>query len=221
VVHAYDLNMQVPETPKQPTSGVEGGLEVPKYIPDAQPIRGKRPSIVVEGHDLCMERPIKRRRSCTPSDHYYGQQTKHLGTESSDSSPMSEPVSPRNQGLMRTVQECEEIVSDTNGGFRDATVIPPATPQSHGSEENPTSSVGHSRLRELLHLIINESLGVGERPASAIAIDTDLGESIEVQSKDSRGDIKTKTIELSVDPAVPETLQGGPYLHVVISIPKG
>jgi hypothetical protein len=215
VVHAYDLNMQVPETPKQPTSGSESRFEQSKYVPNTESSKSKRPSIVVEGHDLCIERPTKRRKSSPPNDHYYGEQTNHQATEPLDS-PMSEPLSPRSHDVMPSVQESEETVCGTDGAFRDIA----ATPKSSASEENTLTSVGHSRLRELLHLIINECLGVGERPDSAITVDTDLGERIEVQSKDSRGNTKIKTIELLVDPAVPETLQGG-RLHVIFFYSNG
>lgn len=115
---------------------------------------------------------------------------------------------------MRAVRESEEIMSDTSGGLEGTAATPITGPQSEGSEEIPATTIGHSRLRELLHLIINESLSVGERPDSVITTDTDLGESIEVRSKDPRGDVKTKVIELTVDTSVPETLLGGSSLHV-------
>ncbi|KAH0542248.1 hypothetical protein FGG08_003370 [Glutinoglossum americanum] len=206
VVHAYDLNMQVPETPKQPTSGVEGEPEQPKNDLDIQFSKGKRPSIVVEGHDLSIERPSKRKRNCAPSDWYYNQQAKHRAFETPDSSPSTEPVSPRSLGPKRAVRESVDIASDTDESLEDAAPVTAILPHFDGSEETSAATVGHSRLRELLHLIINESLGVGERPEAAIAADTDLGERIEVQSKDLRGDVKTKVIELTVDPSVPETL---------------
>ncbi|KAH0560069.1 hypothetical protein GP486_003415 [Trichoglossum hirsutum] len=206
VVHAYDLDMQVPETPKHPLNETGGEPGQPNYGPNVLSSKGKRPSIVVEGHDLSIERPNKRRRSGASNDYCYGQETKHQVAATSDLPPLPESVSPRSLGLMRAVRESEEAMSDTSGGFEDTAATPITVPQSEGSEENPTTTIGNSRLRELLHSIINESLSIGERPDSAITVDTDLGESIEVRSKDIRGDVKTKVIELTVDPSVPETL---------------
>lgn len=71
-----------------------------------------------------------------------------------------------------------------------------------------TPGLRHSRIRDLIHVIINESLRVGGRPDSAVAEETDGGEIIEVRSKTADGETRVKTIEWSVDAKIPEVILG-------------
>ena len=71
-----------------------------------------------------------------------------------------------------------------------------------------TPSLRHTKVRDLLHITINDCLRNGGRPESAIAEDIDGGEIIEVKTRSANGDTRTKIIEWSVDPQVPETILG-------------
>ena len=69
-----------------------------------------------------------------------------------------------------------------------------------------TPGLRHTKVRELLHLIVNESLRVGGRPDSAVAEDIDGGEIIEVRTRTPEGESRTKIIEWSVDSHIPESI---------------
>lgn len=70
----------------------------------------------------------------------------------------------------------------------------------------PPMVLHYTKIRELLHLVINESLHVGGRPDSTTTIPTDTGERIVIRSRSSNGTASTKQISWSVDHCVPETL---------------
>ena len=59
VVHAYELNMQIPKTPLREEPEVLGGLTIPSTIPES------RPNIFIEGKNIAVN-PYKRRRSLPP-----------------------------------------------------------------------------------------------------------------------------------------------------------
>ena len=69
-----------------------------------------------------------------------------------------------------------------------------------------TPRVKRTSLKAVIRTVINESLQVGGRPESAVAVSTDRGEKIEVRFRNSRGEVKQQTIQWAVDRAVPETL---------------
>lgn len=75
-------------------------------------------------------------------------------------------------------------------------------------EYTVTPNLRHTKIRDLLHMTINDCLRNGGRPESAIAEDIDGGELIEVKTKSSNGVIRTKVIEWAVDPQVPESIFG-------------
>ncbi|KAI2731827.1 hypothetical protein DTO012A8_10188 [Penicillium roqueforti] len=68
------------------------------------------------------------------------------------------------------------------------------------------SALRFTKLRDLLRLVINESLHVGGRPDSAVSNATEFGERIEIRSRSSNGELFTKVVDWSVDPSLPDTL---------------
>ena len=76
------------------------------------------------------------------------------------------------------------------------------------AESEPLQTPGskQSAIRQILPVVIQESLRVGGRPDSAISEPTDVGERIEVRTRSSNGEISQKTIEWSVNPDVPDIL---------------
>lgn len=211
MVHAYDLNMQVPDTPVQPVD------EETAEVQSATSTFERRPNILIEGNNIPIN-PNKRRRSAS-FDWMYAPATKHRAVESTFSTPGRE-VSPLTEILRSVLPEAREApstfvrshptsvaagsVTDRNSSVLDVDdhTVP------GDSDHIPTPGLRHTKLRELLHLLINESLRVGGRPDSAIAEDTERGELIEVRSRSSKGDASTKMIEWSVDSSVPELISG-------------
>ncbi|RMZ80436.1 hypothetical protein DV737_g3007, partial [Chaetothyriales sp. CBS 132003] len=142
VVHAYDMNMQIPDTPLQEIespAAVGSQSSQPAYF-DYKP-------------------PLLRR------------------FDSSFRTPVS--VSPPVEGVYKQGTDAKTFGS------------PPAT---------------YCSIRELIPVIIQESLQVNDRPDSAVSEPTDLGEKIEVWSRSSNGHVSQKTIEWSVERQVPETI---------------
>ncbi|KAI9875286.1 MAG: hypothetical protein M1830_008658 [Pleopsidium flavum] len=209
VVHAYDLNMQVPDTPvpliDEETTEVQSSTSAGE----------KRPNILIEGNDIPIN-PNKRRRSAS-YEWSYAPDSKHRALQSTISTPGRE-ISPRTEASRSAVREGGDITStipqshalsgviditrQRNASVSEIDDSAVALDQDHG----PAPGHRYTKLRELLHLIVNESLRVGGRPESAIAEDTERGEIIEVRSRSSKGEAWTKIIEWTVDPSVPETL---------------
>jgi len=211
VVHAYDLNMQVPDTPDPPMD--EETAEVQSSASACE----KRPNILIEGNDIHIN-PNKRRRSAS-FEWSYAPAAKHRAVQSTISTPGRE-ISPKTEALTSAVHESGEIKSILPQSHAIGATVDSATQRNASVSEIDDSAVAldhdhaltpghrHTKLRELLHLIVNECLRIGGRPESAIAEDTERGEIIEVRSRSSKGDASTKMIEWTVDPSVPETLFG-------------
>ncbi|GAD96385.1 hypothetical protein PVAR5_5039 [Paecilomyces variotii No. 5] len=205
VVHAYDLNMEVPETPtKEMHQEIFSDVSVqPTNVHDS------RPSIFIEGNNIAVN-PYKRRRSS--ADWGYAPSSKRR------SRPVARGLSPRTEEVRHAVHESDQIVYAAPEHHMEEVVANAVkqTPSlaarrsaSHIILEGP-SLMGpvfrHTKIRNLLRLVINESLHVGERPDSAVGEATAFGERIEVRSRSSNGDVSSKIIEWFVDSTVPETV---------------
>ncbi len=211
VVHAYDLNMEVPDTPNPP---IDDDTTV---IEEASSAVERRPNILIEGNDIPIKPVAGKRRRTSPTDWDFGSAVKHRHIDSAISSPGRE-VSPLSRGPEKGGEEGSGITSaprGTDNGEHIGVTNRPSLSSTSGSvgtilepERMAAPGLRHTQLRELLHSLVNESLRVGGRPDSAVAIDTELGEIIEVRTRTSKGDANTKVIEWSVDPSVPETMLG-------------
>ncbi|KAL1643504.1 hypothetical protein SLS58_004864 [Diplodia intermedia] len=76
----------------------------------------------------------------------------------------------------------------------------------YASESTVVPGLRHASIRDVIQYVINDSLKLGGRPESAIAHETDGGETIEVSIKDFSGAQRVKMIEWSVDSAIPDTI---------------
>lgn len=74
------------------------------------------------------------------------------------------------------------------------------------SEQSTAPGLRYTNLREVVQYVINDALKVGGRPDSAIADETDHGEKIEVRTRSSNGEARSKMIEWTVSPDVPDTI---------------
>ncbi|KAL9605127.1 MAG: hypothetical protein Q9219_000061 [cf. Caloplaca sp. 3 TL-2023] len=207
VVHAYDLNMQVPDTPVPPNDD--------ESIENQSAISGgdRRPNIIIEGNSISFKRSKRRRTTSTEVER---PAHKHRALQPSDSSS-HRGISPHTASLRSAVEESESITNGRERRRRKEQVSTPATLRTPEAidemaldtsepESAATPGLRHTRVRELLHLIVNESLRVGGRPESAVAEDTDGGEIIEVRTRGSNGKVSSKVVEWSVDPQVPDTI---------------
>ncbi|KAL4890891.1 hypothetical protein BDV59DRAFT_194620 [Aspergillus ambiguus] len=209
VVHAYDLNMQVPKTPQVERDEFLGG-------PVQSPITASesRPNIFIEGNNITVN-PYKRRRS-NPAEYNVGMLPKAKVPR------VSQPkgLSPRSEEVKIAVHESDKIVQATPAHQLEAMVANAMEPRPslavrrsaphlllEGLNFNLKSpALRFTKLRDLLRLVINESLHVGGRPDFAVTTATEVGEKIEVRTRSSSGEIFSKTIYWSVDPGLPDTL---------------
>lgn len=189
VVHAYDLNMQVPETPSVDLDSSGGG--VGSYF-DTKPNMTDGSRIV---------NPQKRKRSHGSVQEFRGlNKFQNMVTTPQHGailpqSPLSstcdtEDVSPKRRTLPRFP---ETIKLPKHASFLPIDVDTPAlTPGSR-----------HSNIREVLPVVINDSLRVGGRPDFAVSEPTPLGERIEVKTRSSNGQSSSKIVHWSVQSDVP------------------
>ncbi|EER25278.1 ATPase, histidine kinase-, DNA gyrase B-, and HSP90-like domain containing protein [Coccidioides posadasii C735 delta SOWgp] len=205
IVHAYNLNMQVPDTPQNPADEeMQNGS-----FRSSGDSHENRPNIFIEGSNI-MVNPYKRRRS-TPMDWQSSSSPKHRCTPSS-----RRGVSPRTAELRSAIEESDKIVHSTpqdamDDALLDAVARRPSTTRESQSSRPlravfPPMVLHYTKVRDLLRLVINESLQVGGRPDSARVESTDCGERIEVQTLGCNGQASTKYIDWWVDPSVPESL---------------
>lgn len=193
VVQAYDLDMQVPQTPTMDCDSEKNKMS--SYF-DVKPIKpsmsrggqiyntGKRKREGEDGwnHD---DHPAKLRsseeaRECSPWS----------GT-SSIRNPS--PIRRRTPPLFNPNNRSNLIQLPTN------TII---TPPEHDMTLS-TPCARQSNIRELLPIVINESLRVGGRPDYAVSEPSPLGERIEVRTRSPHGHTAQKVITWAVDPDVP------------------
>jgi signal transduction histidine kinase/CheY-like chemotaxis protein len=183
VVHAYDMNLGIPTGPlpnDDPLDDLQDGLHA------------SHPEILVAGSNLPISRPNKRRREDLNPDPD-GSPTKHRATVAARVSKMT-PTEAMKQG----VGEAEDLPENMPSSPR------PSIASLQG-DRAIAPGVRHTNLRRVLQYVVNEGLKVGGRPESAIAQETFLGEIIEVCTRSAKGEPRTKLIEWSVDPSVPET----------------
>ena len=203
VVHAYDMDMSVPEAPPHlhfddPDSASPfsaGWIE-------------RRPEIFIPGSILPPYR--KRRRDDAFSRQSSNASNSKLLRVEGAKSVWSRSPEPSNE-MKEGVQQAEEVQSHSNPGATPADAPTTEDAELAASSLAPAHrriapGLRHTNMREVLQYVINEGLKMGGRPDSALAQETDHGESIEVRSRSSDGTTKTKTIDWSVHPSTPRTL---------------
>lgn len=209
VVHAYDLNMQVPKTPQRE----EENEIFMDPIPPPAPAES-RPSLFIEGNNIAVN-PYKRRRSL-PLD----MSARPARKQRTRAASSRQELSPRSEEVKNAVHESDQIVHASPARQIEAVMANMVDPRPsiavrrsaphlllEGINVNMRgSALRFTKLRDLLRLVINESLHVGGRPDSAVSHATEFGEKIEIRSRSSNGLIFTKTVDWSVDPALPDTL---------------
>ncbi|KIX00133.1 uncharacterized protein Z518_10270 [Rhinocladiella mackenziei CBS 650.93] len=205
VVHAYDMNMQIPDTPLNEHESPATATMTTGYF-------DYKPSRLIEGSDIHVN-SYKRRRS-SPTSWHFGNATKvrHLGPSTrADVSPKSrsEAFVPLPSSTPRATMSDDRIppvFTPVQDGFTSSDLTTPSTKLSVESDALPTPGLKHCQIRELIPMVIHEALRVGGRPDSAIGEPIDLGERVVVRSRSSNGHTSQKTIEWFVAQDVPQTL---------------
>jgi signal transduction histidine kinase/AmiR/NasT family two-component response regulator len=202
VVHAYDMNMGVPETPLSPMD----------KTPDQWNTfwREMRPDLMIAGNTMTRPsfRGIKRRRDDmswgdTNAKVRVSRPARRRIRESFSEEPVfrgsaSCPPDASVNEMDRLERTCSH---KTLAGRCDTTSAPLLT-----TEHARVPGLRHTCLREVLQYVINDALKVGGRPESAVAEPIDGGEKIEVRTRSANGETRTKWIEWNVAPDVPDTI---------------
>ncbi|OAG13843.1 sensor protein rcsC [Alternaria alternata] len=201
VVHAYDMNMGVPETPLSPLD----------KTPDQWNTfwREMRPDLMITGNDMRAPlRGIKRRRhEVSWADHANKTRVAKNARQRVRDTFSEEPPKrgtkscPPDASALELDRLDHTCSHGTSLGKCDSTTSP-----IFASEHSKVPGLRHTNLREVLQYVINDALKVGGRPDSAIAEATDTGERIEVRTRSSNGEAHTKWIEWTVSADVPETI---------------
>lgn len=205
IVHAYNLNMQIPDTPQNPVND-----EIHCFRSYSETYES-RPNIFIEGSNI-LSNPYKRRRSA-PTEWQSPTSPKHRCTSSG-----RRALSPRSADLRTTIEESDKTVHYTSAEEMEDVFIDSVSQGRSLTRETSASAsrssrpvfppmvLHYTRVRDLLRLVVNESLQVGGRPDSARVETTEHGERIEVQTRGCNGQASIKYIDWWVDPSVPETL---------------
>ncbi|KAG0650826.1 Histidine kinase 1 [Hyphodiscus hymeniophilus] len=193
VVHAYDMNMQMPETPLTPQD--ERSFATPKM--DSSP--NFLAATSTSGH--------KRVRS-EESDFNFGPPSKKMFTmteaEILHTFYPTESTLTTDEGLvpMTDMAESTKATSEVDCGSY------PATSKRGSPLPSPVlKSSSHHRVvtRDFMKSLVAEILRSGQ-PTSEKHTTTQLGEIIEVETLGSRGEVQERTIHLNIEPDVPQAI---------------
>lgn len=196
IVHAYDMNMGVPDSPISPPD--EGDREGSHRL--REPKKEKRPDIVVTGENVPINfKGNKRRR---------GSETVTQGNAPKVRKLQQSTTWPNK--AFATMSEHEHPGSNSMASHQESVrlaLLSPTTTHLVDCEQTSVPpGLRHTNLRDVLQFLISDLLKVGGRPESAIAKETDGGEIIEVCSRSPNGDMRMKTIKWDVHSAVPATI---------------
>lgn len=195
VVHAYDMNMGVPDTPLSPHD--EQSVEAPHRHRGTNVKKEKRPDVVVTGENVPINfKGNKRRRGSDSVMH--GKVHKVQKLQQTTTWPD------------RSAAEVAEIELAEYARHQESVRLALMSPTTAHLEICEQTSVPpglrHTNLRDVLQFLINDLLKVGGRPESAIAQETDGGEMIAVHTRSPNGETRMKTVKWDVHPAVPATI---------------
>lgn len=201
IVHAYDMNMGVPETPLSPLD---------KALTEGLSLRDRQPDILVAGNNIPIKpfRGTKRKRKESACRMFEArarvikaprQRPRYYHSEEpSTHKPLPSSLSTLAMNIDLPGDEHEEVEANCDS---DSSVSP-----MFASEKSTVPGLRHADLREVIQYVFNDALKVGGRPDSAIAQEIQFGEEIEVRTRCSNGQATTKTIEWTVTPDVPSTI---------------
>jgi signal transduction histidine kinase/AmiR/NasT family two-component response regulator len=179
IVHAYDMNMSVPEAPVGPIVDLD--------MEDALPINERSTGVLPTPIDS--ESPVRgHKRGRSSADTGTGHISKSRRIASRDESTVM--GTPRKDGEDMNSQSAQE-----------------GTPSSHTLLDRNVAPVPRAtNVRDALQSLVNDVINLGGRPISAIAEPVDGGEEIEVRRKTASGEEKVQLVKWSIDSMVPDTI---------------
>jgi signal transduction histidine kinase len=188
VVHAYDLNMQMPEAPLTPADSIT-----------AQSSQAERSAGLIS--------PTSKKHSRT-QDSDFGPPLKRMLTTAEDDAvqkyftetPMQASVEIANSAVTESITPMPCISElDVDDSMSQSKSSPSISP--------PLLNSNHSRIvtRDFMRRIVAETLR-GGHPTSEHHTETNMGEVIEVKSLGSRGESQDRIIYLHIDADVPEVV---------------
>lgn len=196
------MNMGVPETPTTPLDADFSQVNVF--------LQNSRSEIPITGDTLpfAQYRGIKRKREevlAWSGQVRVARSARRRVRHSISEEPLSGTArAGRVSKPTTTVETVEEACSHAAVGHR--CDVDPALSPMFASEHSTAPGLRYTNLREVIQYVINDALKVGGRPDSAIAEETDHGEKIEVRTRSSNGEARSKMIEWTVTSDVPETI---------------
>lgn len=200
VVHAYDMNMGVPESP---TSALDKKT-VETILLQHEPSKLHPSSCHHEPHGT------KRKRGDLAWNPRRGfVQAQNTAQHGRHTTAFEEPPAQRPKS---DAFSDEDIAMETLTATcsHDACEVPcngdTSTYPLFKSEHSVAPGLRHTVIREVIQYVIDEALKVGGRPDSAIAEKTPLGERIEVLKKGPGGQVDRKILEWMVTEDVPDSI---------------
>ncbi|KAF1815991.1 hypothetical protein P152DRAFT_375784, partial [Eremomyces bilateralis CBS 781.70] len=205
VVHAYDLNMGLPDTPQgvyhpgqsHPKDYLDAGFSMAEAsetkpqtstgVSDLSPSRGQKRRFDSLGHPT-PSTPVPAKVAMTAVSRNSRGQGSTPEDQSPDDAPLSAPLSAPHR---RSPDDGYELALHSKAG----------------SSSGPGVS-RETAIRPLLQFVVNDTLRVGGRPHSAVATPNGNGEIIEVRTIAPSGEERIKSVEWSVDDDVPEIVAG-------------
>lgn len=196
MVHAYDLDMEVPSLPVI-TDNLQHGEDTWSASMQRNPSAPNgAPSYIREArtnNETSLPAPSTRKRRKVKNR-----------TRSSSSPPQGR------MPLESTFSRLSSIVP--NSGIVSPSATSPAPPGTVALIFDASGQVLLNcrpvRLREFLHEVIHECLRIGGRPEAMNAVESELGEVVMITMKGNGGQSHTTKIELSVDYEVPNFIIG-------------
>ncbi|CAD6448224.1 cd4eaee2-f3f3-45fb-b8e0-139b121c3055 [Sclerotinia trifoliorum] len=200
VVHAYDLNMQMPDVPLTPEDdGNKSFVLTPNYyqpndahLQDAfsSPTLNKRN----RSEDLELNLGSPPKRTFTLSER---EMSRHL--RDIDSTIVSTTSSSSENIIRSTVTMTSDVQMESDGFPFASKPSPLTSPASMNS--------GHQRIitRDFMRNLISDALK-SDYPTREHHTITEFGEMIEVRTQGSRGEMQECLIELVIQPDVPEAI---------------
>ncbi|KAL3417843.1 sensor histidine kinase response [Phlyctema vagabunda] len=195
VVHAYDLNMQMPETPLSTDDEADSKTDYStsdEQIPK-RPSKKRKFSVKVDNQsamevDFHPGPPLKKMFTVTEAE-----LSPSLGNPPPTPTSASS-LNPVKNGIHSNTLECYFTAAPS--------------PCRHSPSMVPTSvSPTHRRLitRDFLRGLLHDTLR-GEHPLKQIHNETPLGETIEVQTQGPRGELRSRLIRLDIELDVPTAI---------------
>lgn len=201
VVQAYDLNMQIPETPSADTDSPSG---YPRSYFDTRPS-------MTEGSQIVNTNKRKRASDAQEAiDHPTKLRLTQTICQDGLVSPMTSSISDTaaSERQAPPVRKTPPLFKDCDR-WNPPTHIDLPSPNSIPLDADTsvsTPSLRQGNIREILPHVIHDSLRTGGRPDYAVSEPIPLGERTEVRTRSSNGYSSQIVINWTADPDVPYTI---------------